>query len=46
MAEVLIKNCYMDDICGSVDTVAQAQKLTGDVDKVPKSGGFAVKGWT
>ena len=46
MAEVLIKISYMDDICAFVDTVAQAQKLTGDLDKVPKSGGFAVKGWT
>lgn len=45
MAEVLIKNSYTDETCGSVDTVAQAQRLTGDLDKVPKSGGFAVKGW-
>ena len=45
-AEVLIKNSYMDDICGSVDTVAQAQKLTRDLDKVLDSGGFGVKGWT
>ncbi|PFX21323.1 hypothetical protein AWC38_SpisGene14199 [Stylophora pistillata] len=45
-AEVLTKNSYMDDICGSVDTVMQAQKLTGDLDKVLGGGGFAVKGWT
>ena len=45
-AEVLTKNSYMDDICGSVDTVAQAQKLTRDLDKVLESGGFGVKGWT
>lgn len=45
-AEVLTKNSYMDDICSSVDTVMQAQKLTGDLDKVLESGGFAVKGWT
>ena len=45
-AEVLTKNSYMDDICGSVDTVAQAQKLTRDLDKVLDSGGFGVKGWT
>ena len=36
----------MDDICGSVDTVTQAQKLRGDLDKVLESGGFGVKGWT
>ena len=45
-AEALTKNSYMDDICGSVDTVMQAQKLTGDLDKVLESGGFGVKGWT
>ena len=45
-ADVLTKNSYMDDICGSVDTVAQAQTLTEDLDKVLESGGFGVKGWT
>ena len=43
---MLTKNFYMDDICGSVDTVAQAQTLTEDLDKVLASGGFGVKGWT
>ena len=46
MAELLTKNSYVDDICGSIDTVAQALKLTGDLDKVLESEGFAVKGWT
>ena len=36
----------MDDICDSVDTVTQAQKLTCDLDKVLASGGFGVKRWT
>ena len=36
----------MDDICDSVDTLRQAKKLTRDIDKILKSGGFAVKGWT
>ena len=45
-ADVLTKNSYMDDICGSVDTVAQAQTLKEDLDKVLESGGFGVKGWT
>ncbi len=45
-AEALTKNSYMDDICGSVDTVTQAQKLTEDLDQVLESGGFVVKGWT
>ena len=43
-ADVLTKNSYMDDICGSIDTVAQAQTLTEDLDKVLESGGFGVKG--
>jgi len=45
-AEALTKNSYMDDICGSVDTMTEAQKLTGDLDKVLESEGFGVKGWT
>ena len=45
-AETLTKNSYMDDICDSVDTVRQAQKLTADLDKVLASRGFGVKGWT
>ena len=45
-AEVLTNNSCMDDIFGSVDTVAQAQKLTEDLDKLLESGGFGVKGWT
>jgi len=45
-AEVLTKNSCMEVIFGSVDTVAQAQKLTGDFDKLLESGGFGVKGWT
>jgi len=44
-AQVLTNSSYMDDICGSVDTVVQAQKLTADLDKVLESGGFVVKGW-
>ena len=44
-AKVLKDNVYMDDICDSVDTVEQAQKLTSDLDKVLAKGGFKVKGW-
>lgn len=45
VAEVLTNNVYMDDICDSVDTVHEARKLTTDIDKVLKTGGFKVKGW-
>lgn len=44
-AEVLTNNTYMDDICDSVDTLQEARKLTEDIDKVLKTGGFTVKGW-
>ena len=43
-ASTLTKNSYNHDICDSVDTVMQAQKLTGNLDKVLASGGFGVKG--
>lgn len=43
-ANTLTKKSYMDDICDSVDTMIQAQKLRGDLDKVLASGGFDLKG--
>lgn len=45
-AESIIKNTYMDDICDSVDTVAEADNLTSSIDSVLSTGGFKVKGWT
>ena len=45
VAEVLTNNVYMDDICDSVDAVQEARKLTTDIDKVLKTGGFKVKEW-
>lgn len=44
-AEVLQKNTYMDDICDSVNTVAEAKQLAKDLDIILKTGGFNVKGW-
>ena len=44
-AEVLERNTYMDDICDSVNTTEEATKLTEDIDKVFKSGGFKDKDW-
>ena len=44
-AEVLMNNTYMDDICESVGTEKEAQKLTNDIDTVLKTGGFKVKDW-
>ena len=45
VADVLIKNTYMDDICDSVDTVEEAKQLAEDLDTVLGNGGFKVKGW-
>jgi hypothetical protein len=44
-AEAIIKNTDMDDICDSVDTVAEAESLTSSVDKVLATGEFKVKQW-
>ena len=45
-AETLKRNVYMDDICESVDTLAEAQELAGNIDEILEKGGFKVKGWT
>ena len=44
-AETIIKNTYMDDICDSVNSVAEADKLMSAIDNVLDIGGFKVKGW-
>ena len=36
----------MDDICESIDTLAEAQELAGNIDEILEKGGFKVKGWT
>ena len=45
VAEVLTNNVYMDDICDSVDTIEEAQRLNQDIDSVLAKGGFSTKGW-
>ena len=40
--EVLTSNAYMAEICKSVDTVKEAQRLTKEMDEVLKTGGFSV----
>ena len=44
-AKVIEDNTYMDDICDSVPTMNEANKLTTDLDSVLETGGFQVKGW-
>ena len=39
------ENSYMDDICESLRSPEEAQKLTKEMDVVLKNGGFSVKGW-
>ena len=43
--KVIKRSAYMDDICESVNTRKEAQRLTKDIVKVLQSGGFKVKGW-
>ena len=38
-------NVHMDDICHSVDTVQEAQKIATDLDSMLHNGGFKVKEW-
>ena len=45
VAEVFTNNVYMDDICDSVDTTEEAQRLSQDIDSVLAKGGFSTKGW-
>ena len=45
-ARTILENSYVDDICDSVSTVDEAQRLTTDIDEVLVSVGFKVKGWT
>ncbi|XP_014668938.1 PREDICTED: uncharacterized protein LOC106810171 [Priapulus caudatus] len=44
-ANVLNHNVYMDDICESVRTIPEAEKLSSDIDELLAEGGFKVKGW-
>ena len=44
-AQVIKNNSYMDDICDSVHSQDESQKLTKDIDSVLETGGFKVKGW-
>ena len=43
--KVIESSTYMDDICESVNTSKDAQRLTKDIDTVLQSGGFKVIGW-
>ncbi|KAK3748966.1 hypothetical protein QZH41_006852 [Actinostola sp. cb2023] len=42
-AEAIIKNTYMDDICDSVDSVAEVKSLTSSIDEMLAAGGFRVE---
>ena len=44
-AKTITDDTYVDDMCDSVHSVAEAKKRTSETDKVFMSGGFHVKGW-
>ena len=43
--ETIISNSYMDDIMDSVDSLGEAEKVTGEIDEVLDKGGFRIKEW-
>ena len=45
VAEPVIKNAYLDDICDSVQNVGEAKAMTLSIYKVLKKGGFQVENW-
>ena len=44
-AEAIKKNTYMDDVCDSQVSVAEAKQLISDIDEVLDAGGFRIKEW-
>ena len=45
VAETILKNAYIDDICDSVKNVEEAKVLTKEVYVILETGGFHVKQW-
>ena len=43
-AEIILRNSHMDDICGSTDSIEEAERLTEDISTALKMGGFKIKG--
>ncbi len=44
-AEAIKKNTYMDDVCDSQPSAAEAKALIDDIDDVLDKGGFQIKEW-
>ena len=44
-AAAILKNAYVDDICGSVKNAEEAKVITNEVDEILETGGFHVKQW-
>ena len=44
-AEAIKENTYMDDVCDSQASVAEAKELISDIDEVLDAGGFRIKEW-
>ena len=44
-SKLILDNSYMDDIAGSVSTVAEAECVTNDITTILDAGGFKIKKW-
>ena len=44
-AEAIKENTYMDDVCDSQASVAEANELISNIDEVLDAGGFRIKEW-
>jgi hypothetical protein len=43
--EAIKENTYMDDVCDSQASVADAKELISNIDEVLDAGGFSIKEW-
>ena len=43
--DVVKRNSWMDDIPGSCSTIEDAEKITSEISKLVKEGGFTIKEW-
>ena len=45
-SNIIIRNSYMDDIPGSIETEEAGQMIMSDTTSILKKKGFTIKGWT
>ena len=44
-ADIIVKNSYMDDIAGSLDTLETVEQRTDEMDEILEKAGFHIKEW-